>query len=181
MKFAALPEKQPERTDHAQAVTPAGPRDLLLFRVKPGENHQSKNAAMAGHPALPDAQNQQRILGELPHPALAGGKKDVSQPPAQKHAEQGARRDEIPDFLRFHHPQPAPRQIPQQQETRHKARQIGQPIPPQRQPTVNRQRHRIQIMHVSRKHGRSSHHPPRRHASRDQKIPCSSPLGRGTL
>ena len=55
-------EKQPERRDHAQPITEAGPSDFLLTGVKPGENHQPENAAVAGHAAFPNAENKQRIL-----------------------------------------------------------------------------------------------------------------------
>ena len=154
------PEEQPDRPDHTQAVGQTSPRDLVLFRVNPGEDRQSENPAMAGHPAFPHAQNQQRIMRQPIPPGFRDLiEKDVPQPPAQKHAEQRAGRDEVADFFRFHHPQAALRQIPQQQETRDETRQIGQSIPPQRQPAVNRQRHRIQIMHVCRKHGGSTHDP----------------------
>ena len=82
---------------------------------------------------------------------------NVAQTPAKEYAEQGNRRDEVRRLFWLQHPQSTLRQISEQQESTHETKQISQTIPPQRQPAVNRQGDRIQIVHVNCKHAGKTH------------------------
>ena len=87
-------EEQSDRRDHHQTVADARPRHLFPPRPIKREQHQSDDAAVAGHAALPDAEKIQRMRQHLA-PAV---EKRPAQPPADHHAKNRRPGDEIADL-----------------------------------------------------------------------------------
>ena len=104
---------------------------------------------MRGHTSLPDTEKHEGIAQET----IEVVEQHLAEAPADEHAEDGATRDEIANFVRRDDRKPALGQIEVDEIRDRKRRQVGESIPTHPEPVAELHGERIQIMHPVSDHG----------------------------
>ena len=87
-----------EQFDDDEVIPDTGPTVAVPPRVDVGEDHESQDAAVARHAALPELEGVERVRTH----GVPAVEDDPAQPAAEHHAEDRRERDEVSDLLRRH-------------------------------------------------------------------------------
>src|SRR5215469_8450459 len=117
------------------------------MRVIKSESQQAEHPAVAGHSALPDAQDRQWLAQ---HFRLV--KENVTEPAANDHAKERAAGDKVADPLRRQIGVPSFGQPKENEIAGDEREHISQAIPSGSDIAVNPKNDRIQIVEVVREH-----------------------------
>src|SRR4029077_17259303 len=146
-EVCASSEEQSERRGYDEVVTEIQPGNFVTARVVKREKQQSEHAAVTRHAAFPNAQDRQRLAQ---HFRLV--EENVTETPANDHAEQRAAGDKITYALRRQIGISALGQPKEKKIARYKCRHISEPIPSRPDIVVDPENDRIEVVQIVSEH-----------------------------
>ncbi len=142
MKLANRPKNNPI----GAAVTRLSPTPVqemwLTPGVNPAENDESQNTAVAGHSAVPNTKDPQRIFKDH----VGAVEKYVTDPAAGEHSKKGCVKDEIGDFAFAERAIAFPGEPLDQIKSSDETCQVGQSIPANAKLFIKSNDKRVQVM-----------------------------------
>src|SRR5437867_9070083 len=146
-EIGAAPEEQTDRRSNDQIVAEVRPRDFVPVRVVKGEQQQAKHPAVAGHAALPDAQDRQRLAQHFWFI-----EENVAEASANDHAKERAAGDKVADSLWRKIGIPAFGQPKENEIAGDESQHISQTVPSRTNVVVNPKNDRIEAVQIVGEH-----------------------------